>query len=314
MPVFRRPGFSLVEEEMKPHTVQGIKTSAANFRKEGIYRQTPTENEMIRQRKTNVLNRVKSDQLSKMERFLGSGHKRPQIKRMQSAPVISVPAYTPIPTSKSQNSIKTWEKINRTDYSIEDIEIELAMQLIRNNHPNIDGLQPVIVAEAEGFKKPRGQFIQIINVSGKHWLTLSNIRCRPNTVRVFDSWKRHLQGDTKRAILAIVDRDSNGQVTVDMCPFQRQRNNVDCGLFAVASMVAVANGADPSKLIWDTRLLRSHFVQCLNQSQMTPFPLYQDSPPSMLPQKTFVLTVCPFCKQMLCEKDETVCKQCSDKS
>ncbi|CAG2200838.1 unnamed protein product [Mytilus edulis] len=142
---------------------------------------------------------------------------------------------------------------------------------------------------------------------GKHWLTLSNIRCPPNSVRVFDSWKRHLQGDTKRAIFAIVDRDSNGQVSVDMCPFQRQRNNVDCGLFAVASMVAIANGTDPSKLIWDTRLLRSHFVQCLNQSQMTPFPLYQDSPPNMLQQKTFVLTVCPFCKQMLCEKDETAC-------
>ncbi|CAG2207725.1 unnamed protein product [Mytilus edulis] len=291
VPVFRRLAFSLLEDEMKPHTVQGIKTSAADFRREGIYRQTPTENDMILQRKTNVLNRVKSDQLSKMEHFLGSGQKRPEIRRMQSVPVISVPANTPIPKSKSQNSIKTWEKIYKPNYWLEDIEIELAMQLIKNNHPNIDGLQPVTVALAEGYKKPKGQFIQIINVSGKHWLTLSNIHCPPNSVRVFDSWKRHLQGDTKRAIFAVVDRDSNGQVSVDMCPFQRQRNNVDCGLFAVASMVAIAYGTDPSKLIWDTRLLRSHFVQCLNQSQMTPFPLYQDSPPNMLQEKTFVLTL-----------------------
>ncbi|CAG2237683.1 PARP10_14_15 [Mytilus edulis] len=242
------------------------------------------------------------------------GQKRP-IKRVESTPVHLNPAKVPVRKSKSQNAIKNWEKIKKPNYWLEDIEIELAMQLVKNNHPNIDGFQPVTVALAEGYKKPKGQFIQIINVSGQHWITLSNIRCPPYTVRVFDSWKRHLQGDTKRAIFAIVDRDSKGQVVVDLCQFQRQRNDADCGCFAAASMVAIANGSDPSKLIWDTRLLRSHYVQCLNQSQMTPFPLYQDSPPSMLPQKTFCLDCKTVKKEQQQPKPQThVTPQDQDKS
>ncbi|XP_076078269.1 protein mono-ADP-ribosyltransferase PARP14-like isoform X2 [Mytilus galloprovincialis] len=261
-------------------------------------------------RRSEVLNRVDSDQRSKMEQALAfMGPKRP-IKRVESTPVHLNPAKVPVRKSKSQNTIKNWEKIKKPNYWLEDIEIELAMQLVKNNHANIDGFQPVTVALAEGYKKPKGQFIQIINVSGQHWITLSNIRCPPYTVRVFDSWKRHLQGDTKRAIFAIVDRDSKGQVVVDLCQFQRQRNDADCGCFAAASMVAIANGLDPSKLIWDTTLLRTHYVQCLNQSQMTPFPLYQDSPPSMLQQKIYTLTICPSCKQMFCEKDKPACKNC----
>ncbi|CAC5424291.1 Protein mono-ADP-ribosyltransferase PARP15 [Mytilus coruscus] len=259
-------------------------------------------------RRQEVLNRVDSDQKTKMEQALALiGQKRP-IKRTESSPLHLNPVKAPVRKSKSQNAMKNWEKINKPEYWLEDIEIELAMHLVKNNHPNIDGLQPVTVALAEGYKKPKGPFIQIINVSGQHWVTLSNIGCPRNNVRVFDSWKRHLQGDTKRAIFAIMDRDSKGQVFVDLCQFQRQRNDADCGCFAAASMVAIANGMEPSKLIWDTRTLRSHFVQCLNQSQMKPFPLYQDSPPSMLPQKTYTLTVCPSCKQMFCEKDKQVCK------
>lgn len=262
------------------------------------------------QAKKNVLGRVDSEQRSILEHLFG---KKPQMMRMPSAPVLGRQYDKPVRKIKSQTCIKNWEKIKKSNYLIEDPEIELAMLLVKNNHPKIGGLQPIVVALAEGYTKPQGQFIQIVNVKGQHWVTLSNIGCRAGTVRVFDSWKRSLHKDTKSAILATVDSDGSGQIKVDVSQFQRQRNESDCGLFAVAAMVALAHGSDPSTLIWDLRTLRYHFVECLYQSQMTPFPLYESligNATNMLPQKSFILTVCNSCKQNICDQDETQCKTC----
>lgn len=264
------------------------------------------------QAKKNVLGRVDSEQMYKLEHLLAFG-KKPQMMHMPSAPVLGRQYDKPVRKIKSQTCIKNWEKIKKSNYLIEDPEIELAMLLVKNNHPKIGGLQPIVVALAEGYTKPQGQFIQIVNVKGQHWVTLSNIGCRAGTVRVFDSWKRSLHKDTKSAILATIDSDGSGQIKVDVSQFQRQRNESDCGLFAVAAMVALAHGSDPSTLIWDLRTLRYHFVECLYQSQMTPFPLYESligNATNMLPQKSFILTVCNSCKQNICDQDETQCKTC----
>lgn len=264
------------------------------------------------QARKNVLGRVDSEQMSKMEHLLAFG-KKPQMMHMASTPVLGNQYGKPVRKIKSQTSIKNWEKIKKSNYLIEDPEIELAMLLVKNSHPNIGGLQPVVVALAEGYTKPQGQFIQIVNVKGQHWITLSNIGCRAGTVKVYDSWKRSLHKDTKATILATVNSDGSGKIIVDVSQFQRQRNESDCGLFAVAAMVALAHGSDPSNLIWDLRTLRSHFVECLDQSQMTPFPLYESSTgnaTNMLPQKSFSLTVCNSCKQNICDQDETQCKKC----
>jgi hypothetical protein len=46
----------------------------------------------------------------------------------------------------------------------EDPEVELAMLLVKNSHPKIGGLQPVVVAVAEGYTKPQGQFMNFDKV------------------------------------------------------------------------------------------------------------------------------------------------------
>lgn len=257
----------------------------------------------------NVLDKVGYDQRIKMEQAFMHGFQRPKVNRAATVPVIK-----PLPKPRQRNISATWQKIMDPKYQLEDPEIELAMLLIKNNHPDIGGLQPVTVALAEGYKKPSGKFIQIVNVKGEHWITLSNISCKSSAVNVFDSWKRTLHWDTKAAIMAIVDADTNNQIAVEVCRFQKQRNDSDCGLFAVAAMVALAHGSDPSKLIWDLRTLRSHFVDCLNLSKLTPFPLYQstDSARVLLP-KTFTLTVCTSCHVTICDNDDTQCKTCKVK-
>ena len=35
--------------------------------------------------------------------------------------------------------------------------------------------------------KPEGHFVQILNLSGNHWATVSNINCPKDTVAVYDS-------------------------------------------------------------------------------------------------------------------------------
>jgi hypothetical protein len=71
------------------------------------------------QAKKNVLGRVDSEQMSKLEHILAFG-KKPQMMHMSSAPVLGTQYGKPVRKIKSQTSIKNWEKIKKSNYLIED--------------------------------------------------------------------------------------------------------------------------------------------------------------------------------------------------
>ena len=52
---------------------------------------------------------------------------------------------------------------------------------------------------------------------------------------------------------------------------QQQNNVVDCGVFAIAFTTSLAYGEDPSDIIYDQTVLRSHFLKCLKQEKMETF-------------------------------------------
>jgi hypothetical protein len=73
-------------------------------------------------------------------------------------------------------------------------------------------------------------------------------------------------------LVAFLNSDGSGKIIVDVSQFQRQRNESDCGLFAVAAMVALAHGSDPSKLflalsfILITNVLFTRITNCQNET------------------------------------------------
>ena len=68
-----------------------------------------------------------------------------------------------------------------------DSVINAAQTLLKKSFLHVGELQPTILAETLGFAIGRGEFIQILNISNNHWLTVSNIGCSQGHVNVYDS-------------------------------------------------------------------------------------------------------------------------------
>ena len=60
--------------------------------------------------------------------------------------------------------------------------------------------------------------------------------------------------------------------TVTISRSQKQKGNVDCGLFAIATTTALAFGKNPSKLQFIQEAMRLHLISSFTQKLMSMFP------------------------------------------
>ena len=56
-------------------------------------------------------------------------------------------------------------------------------------------------------------------------------------------------------------------------PIQQQQGGCDCGLFAAALCINLAQGGNPAKNIWRQNRMREHLRQCLEAMYLTEFPI-----------------------------------------
>ena len=120
--------------------------------------------------------------------------------------------------------------------------IDAAQALLRQAHPYIRGLESVSLGETLAFSVQRGDFVQILNVSNTHWITISNIGCKPGIVNIYDSIPNNsLSSRTKEQIAAILFTD-NMHITLQFKQVQMQHGTSDCGVFAVAFATALCSG------------------------------------------------------------------------
>ena len=56
-------------------------------------------------------------------------------------------------------------------------------------------------------------------------------------------------------------------------PVQQQKNNTDCGIYAIAFAYFIANDTDLSIVSLDKTKLRKHLYFCFQNSKMASFPL-----------------------------------------
>ena len=52
-----------------------------------------------------------------------------------------------------------------------------------------------------------------------------------------------------------------------------QNGTADCGLFALASAAALANGEEPDSFIFDQEQTRPNLIKCLEAENAEPFPV-----------------------------------------
>ena len=134
----------------------------------------------------------------------------------------------------------------------------------------------LLVGHQLDFERHSRLFIQIINRSpndgGSHWLTISNINCLENTVKVYDSAYRGLPQEEEMIVASLVSITCN-ELWVIFPNVALQTNEYNCGLYAIANATALAHGIDPKTQIFIPRLMREHLYKCIEEKHLGPFPV-----------------------------------------
>ena len=110
-----------------------------------------------------------------------------------------------------------------------DTVIDAAQELLKERFPEIGGLQRTTLGQTLSYAVERGEFVQILNIRGNHWITTSSVGCSPNHLNIYDSIP---DGDiSSRAKLQIAALLCTGAkaITLKFPDVQIQHGLSDCG-------------------------------------------------------------------------------------
>ena len=90
----------------------------------------------------------------------------------------------------------------------------------------------------------------------------------------------------------------------------KQVGETECGLYALASCVALANGEDPCDYVYNVWEMRFHLISCFESKHFTSFPSLkkQRIKSEHMP---VVITICPICKEMDTATLMVHCEECT---
>ena len=91
-------------------------------------------------------------------------------------------------------------------------------------------------------------------------------------IRIMYAYMTTLSLSTKRQICSFV-RPTCNELKFDIMNIQCQENMNDCGLFAIAYATELVYGEDPCFCHFQTEVMRSHLMKCLESGVMERFPL-----------------------------------------
>ena len=163
---------------------------------------------------------------------------------------------------------------------LNDNIISAAQMLMLQQFPNMSGLEPPTLAQAMAFQVHRGDFVQILNVRNCHWCTISNVGCDEGVVNVYDSMYSSVSTDTIRVIASIFT--SAPKLVIRMMDVMRQTNSSDCGVLSIAFAYDLCSGVDPCRTRYDHNLIRQHLLECLEDCDLSRFPISSDRRSTMV--------------------------------
>ena len=93
-----------------------------------------------------------------------------------------------------------------------------------------------------------------------------------------------------------------------------QTGSADCGLFALASATALANGEEPGSLVFKQKEMRPHLVKCLEAGEAESFPVRKSRRMLKKIKATYtvpIYCICRMPKKSGCKMIECArCKEC----
>ncbi len=96
------------------------------------------------------------------------------------------------------------------------------------------GLQMTTLGETLAYTVEKGDFIQIINDKRNHWITVSNIGCKPNHFNVYDSIPSGNVSPRAIQQISAIALSNAKEITLNFPTVQSQKGGSDCGLFSIA--------------------------------------------------------------------------------
>ena len=157
---------------------------------------------------------------------------------------------------------------------LSDVHINLAQRILKQQFPELNGLESTLFQEKDQVLTEDNvkNNIHIIHCEKRHhWIVASTANITGGTtdvVTVMDSFYYTIDQDTKQIIYNLF-RYGPKQPTIRT---QKQEGSIDYGVFAVAMATAIAFGRNPTKQVFQQKLMRAHFVNCLNKKCFTLFP------------------------------------------
>ena len=182
----------------------------------------------------------------------------------ESSTVIKTPLYT---LSKHDLSL-----VENQYAWLNDKVITASQEILAQQFPHIEGLQPPTLQQVRGFKVHRGEFVQIINISNMHWCVMSTVGCEPGEVRVYDTMFRRVQESTI-PIIASLTNCQLSSLRIHMMDVGRQTNSSDCGVLSVAIAYDLCSGDDPATVVYDHSRIREHLKTSLKSCSLSRFPV-----------------------------------------
>ena len=117
-----------------------------------------------------------------------------------------------------------------------------------------------------------GEFVQIVNIHGNHWITPSNVGCKPGHINVYDSLHMGLSKEAKELLPIFCSTKRIPSSSTIYCDIQWQSGGNDCGLFSIAFATAICAGSSPVSKMYDQSKMWQHLVQCFEGGVLTQFP------------------------------------------
>lgn len=155
---------------------------------------------------------------------------------------------------------------------LNDKIINAGQTLIKMRFPEAQGLQDVLLGSMLKFNVLTSEFVQVVHCGRfPHWITVSTIGAPADTVYVYDSLNEALPKDALPQICQIINCKSSYLKIVSKS-IQVQTNGEDIGLFALASIVTLLNGENPSEINYDIKLMRKHFLTSVAKGYLDDFP------------------------------------------
>ncbi len=200
-----------------------------------------------------------------------------KLAAMQSTAVIEVAEMNAVQEKKiwtvvGQISLSITDKdILTSNMWLNDRHIDAAQTILRNTY-GIAGLESPTLQYTRTFTVHHlNPFVQILNHSGNHWMTVSTVGCQPATVKIYDSMHLLLSEDLEEIIADLLHTNSK-DIKVNYMNVQIQKGGSDCGPLAIAFAAAICNGQKPELITFNQEMLRSELLKVFESKTLTTFP------------------------------------------